>query len=78
MKNTKPVCMPLANHFKLSKRLCPTTEGEKEHMESVPYSSIVGTLMYATVCAQPNISQVMDLVSRYLSDTRKEHWEAVK
>ena len=49
MKNSKPVSTPLAGHFKLNKRLCPYTEKEKGEMSVIPYSSVVGNLMYATV-----------------------------
>ena len=45
MKDAKSVSTPLANHFKLSKSLCPTTTDEKEKMASIPYSSSVGSLM---------------------------------
>ena len=47
MKQAKPVGTPLALHFKLSKKACPTTEKEKASMSSMPYSSVVGSLMYA-------------------------------
>ena len=30
MKEAKPVTMPLGGHFKLSKKLCPSTEEKKE------------------------------------------------
>jgi hypothetical protein len=50
MKDAKPVSMPLANHFKLSRNSCPCTEEEKKAMEVIPYSSAVGSLMYAMVC----------------------------
>ena len=78
MKEAKPVSMPLANHFKLSKRLCSTTYEEKERMMYVPYSSAVGSHMYAMVCTQPDIAHAVGLVSRFLSNPWKEHWEAVK
>ena len=47
MKNSKPVSTPLASHFKLGKRLCPSTEKEKGEMSVILYSSVVGSLMYA-------------------------------
>ena len=37
MKNSKPVSTPLAIHFKLSKRLCPSMEKEKGEMSNVCY-----------------------------------------
>ena len=37
-------------------------------MKAVPYSPVVGGLMYAQVCTRPNISFVIGMLSRYLSD----------
>ncbi|CAN0888961.1 Retrovirus-related Pol polyprotein from transposon TNT 1-94, partial [Linum grandiflorum] len=78
MKNAKSVSTPLATHFKLSKKACPATEKEKEAMSSIPYSSAVGSLMYAMVCTRPDIAHAVGLVSRFLSNPGKTHWEAVK
>ena len=47
-------------------------------MSKVPYSSAVGSLMYAMVCSRPDLSYVMSLVSRYMSNPGKEHWKAVQ
>jgi ATP-binding cassette subfamily B (MDR/TAP) protein 1 len=44
----------------------------------VPYSSAVGSLMYAMVCTRPDIAHAVGMVSRFLSNPGKEHWEAVK
>ena len=78
MKNAKPVSTPLAGHMKLSKKMCPTAREEKENMAKVPYSSVVGSLMYAMVCTRPDIAHAVGVVSRFLKNPRKEHWEAVK
>ena len=50
MNNSKPVTVPFAAHFKLSADMSPKTNEEMEHMSSVPYSSAVGSIMYAMVC----------------------------
>lgn len=47
-------------------------------MSKIPYSSVVGNLMYLMVCTRPDISHVISLVSRYLSNPGKQYWEAVK
>lgn len=78
MNNSKPVSIPLANHFKLSKSACPSSKEEIGEMSSVPYSSAVGSLMYAMVCTRPDIAHAVGTVSRFLSNPGKEHWEAVK
>ena len=73
MKNSKPVSTPLTGHFKLSKRLCPSTEKEKGEMSVISYSSAVGSLMYAMVCTRPNISHEVGVVSRFLENPSKAH-----
>ena len=47
-------------------------------MAKVPYSSVVGSLMYAMVCTRPDIAHAVGVVSRFLKNPGKEHWEAVK
>ncbi|CAL5435892.1 unnamed protein product [Camellia sinensis] len=78
MKDAKPVSTPLANHFKLSKNSCPSSTKERQEMEAIPYSSAVGSLMYAMVSTRPDIAHAVGVVSRFLSNPEKEHWEAVK
>jgi hypothetical protein len=78
MQNEKPVSTPLASHFKLTKEMCPKTQEEIEYMSRVPYLSAVGSLMYAMVCTRPDIAHTVGVVSRYMNNPSKEHWEAVK
>ena len=78
MKNSKPFFTPLAGHFKLNKRLCPSTEKEKCEMSIIPYLSVVGSLMYDMVCTLPDISHAIGVVSRFLENPDKAHWEVVK
>jgi hypothetical protein len=78
MKNGKLVSTPLAIHFKLTKEMCPNTQEEIKYMSRVPYSSVVGSLMYAMVCTIPYISHAVGVVSRYMNNPGKEHWEVVK
>lgn len=77
MQNSKPVTTPLTTNFCLSAKLSPETD-EKEHMSCVPYSSFIDSLMYAMVCTRPDISHVVSVVSRYMENSSKEHWHAVK
>jgi hypothetical protein len=78
MHDAKSVSTPIASHFKLSALQCPSTDEDIEYMSRVPYSSAVGSLMYAMVCSRPDLSYAMSLVSRYLADPGKEHWRAVQ
>ena len=47
-------------------------------MSNVPYSSAVGSLTYAIVCTRPDLSHAVSVVSRYMHNPGKDHWEAVK
>ncbi|KAK5773528.1 hypothetical protein PVK06_049834 [Gossypium arboreum] len=51
---------------------------EIEYMSHVPYSSAVGSLMYAMVCSRPDLSYAVSAVSRYMANPGKEHWKVVQ
>jgi hypothetical protein len=78
MHDSKPVSTLIAPHFKLSSSQSPSTDSDFEYMSKVSYSSVVGSLMYAMVCSRPNLSYAMSLVSRYMTNPGKEHWNVVK
>ena len=37
-------------------------------MKKIPYESTVGSLMYAQVCTQPDITYIVGVLGRYLSN----------
>jgi hypothetical protein len=78
MENAKPVSTPLANHFRLSTSQCPKTVEETEDMSKVPYASAVGCLMYAMVCTRLDLAHAMSVVSKYMANPGKQHWNAIK
>ena len=47
-------------------------------MSKVPYTSAIGSLMYAMVCTRPDIAYAVGVVSRFMSRPGKQHWETVK
>ena len=78
MKNAKPACTPLVNHFKLIKSFCPSSRKETKKMTTIPSSSAVGSLIYVMVCTGPDISHAICIVRRFLSNPEKDHWEVLK
>ncbi|GJZ50418.1 retrovirus-related pol polyprotein from transposon TNT 1-94 [Tanacetum coccineum] len=78
MKDAEAKCQPLGDHFKLSKKQAPKTEAFRRRMAKVPYASAVGSVMYAMVCTSPDIAHAVGVVSRFMSNLGREHWEAVK
>ncbi|WKA01364.1 hypothetical protein VitviT2T_019647 [Vitis vinifera] len=47
-------------------------------MTTIPYSSMVGSLMYAQVCTRPDIAFVVGILGKYLSNPGSQHWKATK
>ena len=78
MDKGKALSVPLQSYVKLSKQDCPVSDQEKAEMEKIPYASAVGSLMYAMIATRPDIAFAVGVVSRYMSNPGKKHWEAVK
>ncbi|MCO5600901.1 hypothetical protein L7F22_055018 [Adiantum nelumboides] len=47
-------------------------------MAKVPYLLVVGSLMYAMVATRPDIAFAVRVVSCYMANLGKRHWDAVK
>ncbi|KAH9680375.1 Integrase catalytic domain-containing protein [Citrus sinensis] len=78
MMDSKPVLTPLGAQFKLSDYMSPTSDAEEVQMADIPYSQVVGSLMYAMVCTRADIAYAVNVVSRFMSNPGKLHWDAVK
>ncbi|MCO5575171.1 hypothetical protein L7F22_028968 [Adiantum nelumboides] len=92
MERGKSSSTPLAPHLKLSKADCPKSDTKKAEMAKIPYASdtkkaemakiphasACGSLMYAMVATRPDIAYAVGVVSRFMSNPGKKHWEAVK
>ena len=78
MQNVKPVNTPLVAHFRLSYALSPQLDDDVHYMSRIPYSSAMGSLMYAMVCSCPDLSYVVNVVRRYMANPGKEHWKEVQ
>ena len=75
---TKSISTLLTPHFKLSSSLYHFSQEERDYMAHVPYASSTSSLMYAMVCTRPDISQAVSMISRYMHNSGKDHWLAVK
>ncbi|KAG8479138.1 hypothetical protein CXB51_029778 [Gossypium anomalum] len=64
IQSDKPISTHLAAHFRLSSALSPQSDNEIEYMSHVPYSSAVGSLMYAIVCSRPDLSYAVSTFGR--------------
>ena len=70
MLEAKPVGSTLPENCRLSGKQSLKTKAEKADMMKVPYGSAVGSLL--------DIGYAVGLVSRFMSNPGKEHWNTVK
>jgi hypothetical protein len=77
LETTPPVKLPADPNIMLSKDQCPKTPADMAEMESIPYKSIVGRLLYISITARPDISPAVSQVGRFCHNPGLAHWEAV-
>jgi len=78
MKSCKPCTTHIQKGEKFSKSQCSKDDGETTKIEKVPFASTVGSLMNAQVCTRPNITFIVNVLGRYLSNLGLPHWQAAK
>ncbi|GKE00681.1 hypothetical protein Tco_1388664 [Tanacetum coccineum] len=78
MQDYKPISTPFPTDVKLSSKMSPSSEKERMEMSRVPYASVVGSLMFAMICTRPDIAHAVGVMSWYMAEPGREHWEAVK
>lgn len=70
-------CNPVATPVDPGTHLTKLTE-EEEAVDQQQYQSVIGSLMYLSVCTRPDIAYAVGTLSRYSSKPGKSHWTAVK
>ena len=78
MATAKPIDTPSASNAHLFVAFAPKSSKKKEYMARVPYASAMGSLMYVMVRTITDLAHVVSVLSRFLGDRGKEHWQAVK
>ena len=70
--------VPIQKGDKFSLMQCPKNDVEHKEMESIPYASIVGSMMYLQTYTRPNISSAIGMLGRYQSNHDINHRKAAK
>ena len=71
------VTTPLTGHFTYPLSIVHNKPKEEEEMSRVSYASAVRSLMYAMICIRPDLAYAVSTVSQFMSNPRKQYWEAV-
>lgn len=73
MEECRAVSTPLGSQFKL-KSITKDEEAEQTRgMEDIPYTSAVGSLMYAMVGSTPDLAYAVGMVCGFMSKPGKDH-----
>ena len=76
MNDCTSTTLPAKTNMKLTKQDCPD-EHASENKIIKTYQSIVGALMYLSLSTRPDISYIVNKLSRYSSNPGQKHMEAV-
>ena len=72
MKDAKTVATPSSTSIKLTK------DGEPLDIKTYPYSTLIGSLMYLSICTRPDIAQAVGALARHMAQPTVAHWTAAK
>ena len=72
MENSASVTCPMLQS------ICLRKLEEGENQTDAPYQQVLGSLMYAMVATRPDLSFVIQDLSRFMSYPGNEHWKALK
>ena len=64
MENSKKGLLPMSHGAVFCKGQCPQTTGEQVEMSDVPFTSTIGSAMYAMICTRPDVSYAMSICSK--------------
>ena len=72
MDDAKAVATPSSTSIKLTK------DGDPLDTKTCPYSTLVGSLMYLSICTRPDIAQAVGALARYMAQPTVAHWTTAK
>lgn len=78
MVDCNSVSTPVDLSTKLTTEMGPPDAAGRAEMESVPYQEAVGSILFAAQVTRPDIQFAVNMVSRFIKNPGKAHWNAVK
>ena len=74
MSNCKTVKTPMEPNTKLNRK----GDTEEINIKEFPYQEIIGCLLYISQVTRPDISFVVNMLSKYNCKPEMQHWVALK
>ena len=73
MQEAKRRFVPMSHGIVISTENCLKSLDYKDCMSTVPYASIIGSIMYAMISTCPDVSYALSMTSRYQSNQGEGH-----
>ena len=77
MTDCNPAPTPIALGTPLTKQQAPLTGEDCQFMANKPYREILGSIMYAQIATQPDLSYAISTLSKFVSNPGRPHWIAL-
>ncbi|GJZ96500.1 hypothetical protein Tco_0668834 [Tanacetum coccineum] len=68
----------MQDKLRLGKSQGASTPAELKRMQNVPYTSVVGSIMYVVRCTRPDVAFAHNITSRFQQNPGDLHWTTVK
>ena len=78
MDGSKKGFISMSSGANLSNTQCLVALDELESMVKIPYTSVIGSIMYAMLCTCLDVSYTLSVTSRYQANLGLMHWNVVK
>ena len=78
LTNAKPVTMPMEPGAWYTKKQCPSSLWQITQMQNVPYAEVIGSVLWPVVISWLDCSYATLILSQFIQNPAKVHWEALK
>ena len=75
-KEKRETKVPYRNSWKLTKAMGPETEKAKREMQTIPFRSLIGGLLYIANGTRPDVAAAVGICAQFCANPGKKHWEA--
>ena len=78
IENSKKCFILMRHGVQICKEYSPKTLEDRALMEKIMYASLIGYIMYSTLCTRPDVAFSLSVRSMFQANSGERHWEAVK
>ena len=78
LMNAKPVHIPMDPNVAYSIQQLPNTQNQLARMKGVPYSEVIGRVLWPVVVSRPDIVYAVGILLQFIQNPGQTHWEVLK